>query len=165
MPRNLIHSKPYEPVKAREPADRVATPIIGGLSYHIYHVYPMAVIFILVGFGPIFDSINFNILCPHERRKAGALGVANVTWFFYRWCLPCYPEKGLLIQASDWTTVRVLYRYRTYIQFGNFLHVLQTNNLTLLLLASSKLFFKEICNSHLFSHIIIDFTISNPFTF
>jgi hypothetical protein len=43
--------------------------------------------------------------------------------------------------------------------------VSQTNNLTLLLLASSRVFFKEICNSHLFSHIIIDFTISNPFTF
>jgi len=37
----------------------------------------MMVIFILVGFGPLFDSISFNIL-EHERRKAAALGIANV---------------------------------------------------------------------------------------
>jgi len=91
----------------------VATPIIGGL--YSYHIYPMMVIFILVGFGPFFDSISFNILGPHERRKAAALGVANVIsamlvedfmWFFYRWWLPLDndPKKGLLIQASDWTT-------------------------------------------------------------
>ncbi|HYA84863.1 MAG TPA: hypothetical protein VEH06_15650 [Candidatus Bathyarchaeia archaeon] len=92
---------------------RVATPIIGGL--YSYHIYPMMVIFILVGFGPFFDSVSFNILGRHERRKAAALGVANVitamlvedfTWFFYRWWLPLDndPKKGLLIQASDWTT-------------------------------------------------------------
>ena len=55
---------------------RVTTPIIGGL--YSYHIYPMMVIFILVGFGPFFDSISFNILGPHERRKAAALGIANV---------------------------------------------------------------------------------------
>jgi hypothetical protein len=92
---------------------RVATPIIGGL--YSYHIYPMMVIFILVGFGPFFDSVSFNILGRHERRKAAALGVANVisamliedfTWFFYRWWLPLDndPKKGLLMQASDWTT-------------------------------------------------------------
>jgi hypothetical protein len=92
---------------------RVATPIIGGL--YSYHIYPMMVIFILVGFGPFFDSISFNILGRHERRKAASLGVANVisamlvedfTWFFYRWWLPLDtdPKKGLLMQASDWTT-------------------------------------------------------------
>ena len=68
---------------------RVATPIIGGL--YSYHIYPTMVIFILVGFGPFFDSVSFNILGWHERRKAAALGVANVisamlvedfTWFF-----------------------------------------------------------------------------------
>jgi hypothetical protein len=92
---------------------RVATPIIGSL--YSYHIYPMMVIFILVGFGPFFDSISFNILGRHQRRKAAALGVANVisamlvedvTWFFYRWWLPLDndPKKGLLMQASDWTT-------------------------------------------------------------
>ena len=92
---------------------RVAIPIIGGL--YSYHIYPMMVIFILVGFGPFFDSVSFNILGRHERRKAAALGVANVisamlvedfTWFFYRWWLPLDndPKKGLLVQASDWTT-------------------------------------------------------------
>ena len=92
---------------------RVATPIIGGL--YSYHIYPMMVIFIIVGFGPFFDSVSFNILGRHERRKAVALGVANVisamlvedfTWFFYRWWLPLDndPKKGLLMQASDWTT-------------------------------------------------------------
>ena len=74
---------------------RVATPITGGL--YSYHLYPMTVIFILVGFGPFFDSISFNILGRHERRKAASLGVANIitamliedfTWFFYRWWLP-----------------------------------------------------------------------------
>ena len=92
---------------------RVATPIIGGL--YSYHIYPMMVIFILVGFGPFFDSVSFNILGRHERSKAASLGVANVisamlvedfTWFFYRWWLPLDtdPKKGLLMQASDWTT-------------------------------------------------------------
>ena len=91
----------------------MATPIIAGL--YSYHIFPMIVIFILVGFGPFFDSISFNILGWHERRKAASLGVANVlsailvedfTWFFYRWWLPLDndPKKGLLIQASDWTT-------------------------------------------------------------
>jgi hypothetical protein len=51
----------------------------------------MMVIFILVGFGPFFDRISFNILGKHEMRKAASLGVANVifamlvedsTWFF-----------------------------------------------------------------------------------
>ena len=92
---------------------RITTPIIGGL--YSYHIYPMMVIFILVGFGPFFDSISFNILGRHQRSKAAALGVANVisalliedfTWFFYRWWLPLdnNPKKGLLMQASDWTT-------------------------------------------------------------
>ena len=75
----------------------------------------MIVIFILVGFGPFFDSISFNILGKHERRIVASLGIANLlsailvedfTWFFYRWWLPLDndPKKGLLIQASDWTT-------------------------------------------------------------
>ncbi|HZC20990.1 MAG TPA: hypothetical protein VE223_05050 [Nitrososphaeraceae archaeon] len=37
----------------------------------------MMVIFFLVGFGPFFDSISFNILGRHERRKAASLGIAN----------------------------------------------------------------------------------------
>jgi hypothetical protein len=92
---------------------RVATPIIAGL--YSYHIFPMIVLFILVGFGPFFDSISFNILGKHERRKAASLGFANVlsailvedfTWFFYRWWLPLDndPKRGLLMQASDWTT-------------------------------------------------------------
>ena len=55
---------------------RVATPIIAGL--YSYHIFPMIVIFILVGFGPFFDSISFNILGKHERRKAASLGIANL---------------------------------------------------------------------------------------
>jgi hypothetical protein len=39
---------------------RIATPIMGGL--YSYHIYPMMVIFFLVGFGPFFDTISFNIL-------------------------------------------------------------------------------------------------------
>ena len=92
---------------------RVATPVIGGL--YSYHIFPMIVIFLLVGFAPFFDSISFNVLGRHERRKATSLGVANVlsailvedfTWFFCRWWLPLDndPKKGLLMQASDWTT-------------------------------------------------------------
>jgi hypothetical protein len=49
---------------------------MGGL--YSYHVFPMIVIFILVGFGPFSDSVSFNILERHERRKAASLGVANV---------------------------------------------------------------------------------------
>ena len=55
---------------------RVATPIVAGL--YSYHIFPMIIIFILVGFGPFFDSISFNILGKHERRKAASLGFANV---------------------------------------------------------------------------------------
>src|ERR687884_1441642 len=54
---------------------RVATPIAGGL--YSYHIFPMMIIFILVGFGPFFDSISFNIPDRHERRKAASLGIAN----------------------------------------------------------------------------------------
>lgn len=109
---------------------RVAIPIIGGL--YSYHVYPMMIIFILVGFGPFFDSVSFNILGRHERRKAASLGVANVisamlvedfTWFFYRWWLPLDndPKKGLLMQASDWTTKSLGYIYIPHTNlFGNF---------------------------------------------
>ena len=60
---------------------RVATPIIGEL--YSYHIYPMMVIFIIIGFGPFFDSVSFNILGRHERRKAIALGVANVISISY----------------------------------------------------------------------------------
>ena len=91
----------------------VTIPIIAGL--YSYHIYPMMIIFILVGFGPFFDSISFNILGRHERTKAASLGIANVisamlvedfTWFFYRWWLPLDndPKRGMLMQASDWTT-------------------------------------------------------------
>ena len=91
----------------------VTTLIIGRL--YSYHIYPMMIIFILVGFGPFFDSISFNILGRHERSKAASLGIANVisamlvedfTWFFYRWWLPLDndPKRGMLMQASDWTT-------------------------------------------------------------
>ena len=95
---------------------RVATPLIGDL--YSYHIFPMIIIFILVGFGPFFDSVSFNILGRHERRKSASLGIANVltailvedfTWFFYRWWLPLDndPKKGLLMQASDWTAKNV----------------------------------------------------------
>ena len=78
----------------------------------------MMIIFILVGFGPFFDSISFNILGRHERSKAASLGIANVisamlvedfTWFFYRWWLPLDndPKRSMLMQASDWTTKSV----------------------------------------------------------
>ncbi|MGB7637859.1 MAG: hypothetical protein WBL88_09830, partial [Nitrososphaeraceae archaeon] len=82
------------PVKGR--THRLATPIIGGL--YSYHIYPVMVIFFLVGFGPFFDSISFNIVGRHERRRAASLGVANVisammvedfSWFYYRWLLCC----------------------------------------------------------------------------
>ncbi|MFZ0510277.1 MAG: hypothetical protein WAM14_01610, partial [Candidatus Nitrosopolaris sp.] len=36
---------------------RDATPIIGGL--YSYHIYPMMVIFILVGFGPFFEDFTW----------------------------------------------------------------------------------------------------------
>lgn len=97
---------------------RLATPIIGGL--YSYHIYPVMVIFFLVGFGPFFDSISFNIVGRHERRRAASLGVANVisammvedfSWFYYRWLLPLDndPKKGFLMQTSDWTTKNLGY--------------------------------------------------------
>lgn len=91
---------------------RVATPIIGGL--YSYHLIPMLLIFILVSFGPFFDSVSFNILGHHKRRKTLTLGFAGVVtailiedfaWFFYRCWLPLDndPKKGLLMQSTDWT--------------------------------------------------------------
>ena len=91
---------------------RVATPIIGGL--YSYHIFPMMILFVLIAFTPFFDSISFNILGRHKRRKTFSLGIAGVitailvedfAWFFYRWSLPLDndPKKGLLMQASDWT--------------------------------------------------------------
>lgn len=91
---------------------RVSTPVIGGL--YSYHLVPMLLIFILVSFGPFFDSVSFNILGHHKRRKTLTLGFAGVitailiedfTWFFYRWWLPLDndPKKGLLMQSTDWT--------------------------------------------------------------
>jgi hypothetical protein len=72
----------------------------------------MIVIFILVAFTPYFDSVSFNILRRHRRRKTLSVGIAGVltgllvedfSWFFYRWWLPIDtdPQKGLLMQASD----------------------------------------------------------------
>lgn len=74
----------------------------------------MMVIFVLVAFGPFFDSISFNILGRHKRRKTLSLGFAGVitallvedfSWFIYRWWLPLDsdPKKHLLMQSSDWT--------------------------------------------------------------
>ena len=88
---------------------RVSTPILGDL--YSYHVFPMLVIFILVGFGPFFDSHSFNILGRHERRKSASLGVASVisailvedfAWFFFRWGLPLNndPKRGMLMQVG-----------------------------------------------------------------
>ena len=100
----------------RDGTHRVATPIIGG--FYSYHIFPMMIIFILVSFGPFFDSVSFNILGRHKRRKTLSLGFAGVitaflvedfAWFVYRWWLPLDndPNRGLLMQASDWT-VRTL---------------------------------------------------------
>jgi len=101
-----------ENLTVREGSHRVATPLIGGL--YSYHIFPMLVIFILVSFGPFFDSVSFNILGRHSRRKTFSLGIAGVitaflvedfSWFFYRWWVPLDIDqnKGLLMQASDWT--------------------------------------------------------------
>jgi hypothetical protein len=92
---------------------RVATPLVGGL--YSYHIFPMMILFFLISFTPFFDSISFNILGRHKRRKTFSLGISgvisailveDVAWFFYRWWLPLDddPKKGLLMQASDWTT-------------------------------------------------------------
>lgn len=105
-----------ENLTVKEGNRRVTVPLIGGI--YSYHIFPMMVIFILVAFGPFFDSVSFNILGRHRRRKTLSLGLAGVvtallvedfSWFFYRWWLPLDsdPQKGLLMQASDWT-VRTL---------------------------------------------------------
>jgi hypothetical protein len=67
------------------------------------------VIFFLVGFGPFFDSISFNAVGRHERRRATSLGVANVisammvedfSWFYYRWLLPLDNDLIRLFDAN-----------------------------------------------------------------
>ena len=113
---------------------RVATPIAGGL--YSYHVFPMMIIFILVGFGPFFDSISFNILGRHERRKAASLGVANIitallvedfTWFLYRWWLPLDndPKKDLLMQTGQ-QKVWVIYLYHIQVYLVALLYLIGT---------------------------------------
>ena len=62
---------------------RVATPIIAGL--YPDHIFPMIVIFILVGFGPFFDSISFNIL-------GGMKGERCI--FRSCKCIISYPSRG-----------------------------------------------------------------------
>ena len=85
----------------------LATPMIGGL--YSYHIYPVMVIFFLVGFGPFSDSITFNIVGRHERRRAASLGLANVisammvedfSWFYYRWLLPLDNDLIRLIDVN-----------------------------------------------------------------
>ena len=85
----------------------LATQIIGGL--YSCHIYPVMVIFFLVGFNPFSDSITFNIVGRHEPRRAASLGVANVvsammvedfSWFCYRWLLPLDNDLIRLIDAN-----------------------------------------------------------------
>ena len=95
---------------------RLTTPIIEWTL--LYHIYPVMVIYFLVGFVLFFDSISFKE--RHKRRRAALLGVANVisammvedfSWFYYRWLLPLDndPKKGFLMQTSDWTTKNLGY--------------------------------------------------------
>src|SRR5919204_584099 len=70
-----------ENLTVREGSHRVATPLIGG--FYSYHIFPMMIIFILVSFGPFFDSVSFNILGRHKRRKTLCLGLAGVVTAFF----------------------------------------------------------------------------------
>jgi hypothetical protein len=103
---------------------RETEPIIGNM--YQYHLFPMLFIFVLISFAALWDDMLFKLLGMHKRIKAAFLGVANLitailvedfAWFANRLAVPLEsdPKGGLLMQASDWTSMHL-----GYIDLGSF---------------------------------------------
>ena len=103
---------------------RETEPIIGNM--YQYHLFPMLFIFVLISFAALWDDMLFKLLGMHKRIKAAFLGVANLitailvedfAWFANRLAVPLGsdPKGGLLMQASDWTSMHL-----GYIDLGSF---------------------------------------------
>jgi hypothetical protein len=95
---------------------RETKPIIGNM--YQYHLFPMLFIFVLISFAALWDDMAFKLLGKHNRIKALMLGIANLitafliedfAWFVNRWLVPLSddPKGGLLMQASDWTSIHL----------------------------------------------------------
>jgi len=95
---------------------RETKPIIGNM--YQYHLFPMLFIFVLISFAALWDDMAFKLLGKHKRIKALMLGIANLitafliedfAWFVNRWLVPLSddPKGGLLMQASDWTSIHL----------------------------------------------------------
>jgi hypothetical protein len=95
---------------------RETEPIIGNM--YQYHLFPMLFIFVLISFAALWDDMLFKLLGRHKRIKATFVGVANLitaivvedfAWFANRWIVPLEndPKGGLLMQASDWTSIHL----------------------------------------------------------
>ena len=95
---------------------RATHPIIGNM--YQYHLFPMLFIFVLISFAALWDDMTFKLLGKHKRIKAAYLGFANLitaitiedfAWFVNRWVAPLEsdPKGGLLMQASDWSSIHL----------------------------------------------------------
>ncbi|HZC88400.1 MAG TPA: hypothetical protein VE199_02185 [Nitrososphaera sp.] len=105
-------------VQAQNPSEisRATHPIIGNM--YQYHLFPMLFIFVLISFAALWDDMTFKLLGKHKRIKAAYLGFANLitaitvedfAWFVNRWVAPLEsdPKGGLLMQASDWSSIHL----------------------------------------------------------
>src|SRR5919205_3156436 len=95
---------------------RATHPIIGNM--YQYHLFPMLFIFVLISFAALWDDMSFKLLGRHKRVKAAFLGCAilitailveDFAWFVNRWLVPLEsdPKGGMLMQASDWTSMHL----------------------------------------------------------
>ncbi|MGH9991916.1 MAG: hypothetical protein ACREAZ_04635 [Nitrososphaera sp.] len=95
---------------------RETKPIIGNM--YQYHLFPMLFIFVLISWAALWDDMTFKLLGRHKRVKAAMLGFANLitailvedfAWFANRLAVPLEsdPKGGLLMQASDWTSLHM----------------------------------------------------------
>jgi len=95
---------------------RETKPIIGNM--YQYHLFPMLFIFVLISFVALWDDMSFKLLGGHKRIKAAFIGAANLitaivvedfAWFATRGIMPLEsdPKGGLLMQASDWTSMHL----------------------------------------------------------
>jgi hypothetical protein len=103
---------------------RETEPILGNM--YQYHLFPMLFIFVLISFAALWDDMTFKLIGGHKRVKAVFLGSGNLVaailiedfaWFANRFSVPLQsdPKGGLLMQATDWTSMHM-----GYLDFGGF---------------------------------------------
>jgi hypothetical protein len=115
-PALQISNGEIEVIDSNFDRSRETKPIIGNM--YQYHLFPMLFIFVLISFAALWDDMLFKLLGPHNRIKAAFVGIANLitaivvedfAWFANRWIVPLQsdPKGGLLMQASDWTSMHL----------------------------------------------------------